>query len=109
MLLSDQQNAQGQNRPGQNTLQASGALTYNDFVYVTYKALRSIDRIQSPQSNGTETIKQLRNYKNITNAAYYRAAFISFIENGLFFDLEFDPTAPAARYQLATVLANIVK
>ena len=95
--------------PNADTLQASGALTYNDFVYVTYKALRSIDRIQSPQSNGTETIKQLRNYKNITNAAYYRAAFISFIENGLFFDLEFDPAAPAARYQLATVLANIVK
>ena len=92
-----------------DAIKAAGSLTNNDFVYVTYKALRSIDRIQSPQSNGIETIKQLRNYKNITNAAIYRAAFISFIENGLFYELEFDPAAPAARYQLATVLANIVK
>ena len=93
----------------EDTIRAAGAMTYNDFVYVTYKALRSIDRILPPQTSGTETIKELRNYKNVTNAAIYRSAFISFIENGLLYDLEFDPTAPAARYQLATVLANIVK
>jgi hypothetical protein len=92
-----------------DALSAEEALTYNDFVYVTYKILRANNKIRSPQSAGTYTIRQIRNHKNIKDAAIYRAAFISFVENGLFYDLEFEPTAAAPRYEFATVLANIIK
>lgn len=92
-----------------DALRAEAALTYNDFVYATYKVLRANDKIRSPQSAGSYTIRQIRNYRNIKDAAIYRAAFISFVENGLFYDLEFDPAAPAQRYEFATVIANIIK
>ncbi|NLB15544.1 MAG: hypothetical protein GX827_01870, partial [Clostridiales bacterium] len=92
-----------------DALRAEAALTYNDFVYVTYKVLRANEKIRSPQSAGSYTIRQIRNYRNIKDAAIYRAAFISFVENGLFYDLEFDPAAPAQRYEFATVIANIIK
>ncbi|NLZ36764.1 MAG: hypothetical protein GX897_04720 [Clostridiales bacterium] len=92
-----------------DALRAEDALTYNDFVYVTYKILRANNKIRSPQSAGSYTIRQIRNYKNIKDAAIYRAAFISFVENGLFYDLEFDPAAAAPRYEFATVIANLIK
>ena len=61
-------------------------LSYNDFVYITYKVLRENDMIESPQKSGSVTLKQLRNNADITSAQIYKAAFASFIENGLFYD-----------------------
>lgn len=83
-------------------------LSYNDFVYILYKALRSENYIKSPKTSGTNTIKDLKNYANVTDSGIYQAAFVSFIENGLFYDYSFNPANDATRLYLATALAKVV-
>jgi len=82
------------------------ALTFNDFTYILYKALRTYSVIKSPMTNGDITIQQISGYQKIKNAAIYRAAFISFVENELFYDLDFNPSGNASRVYLAYALAR---
>lgn len=86
----------------------SDILTYNDFVYITYKTLRAYDIIKSPRSDGSIAIKSIPLYKNIAEAAVYKAAFVAFLENHLFYDLSFDPAQPAARIYLASAVSSII-
>jgi|GEM_PF-6029753 hypothetical protein len=83
-------------------------LTYNDFIYILYKALLEVDYIKSPKGAGSQILKKFTYGKDITNASFYKAAFVSFYENGLLYDINFKPDAEATRVYLATALANAI-
>jgi len=85
------------------------ALTYDDFVYITYRALRSEDLIDTPKTQGSKTIKQLPHYAKITDASIYRAAYVSFLENGLFYDVNINPSNNARRVDLAIAIAAVIE
>jgi len=85
------------------------ALTYDDFVYITYRALRAFDLIKSPRTSGSSTIKQLTHYREIPDASIYRAAYVSFLENGMFYDIHITPSDDARRVDLAIALAAVVE
>lgn len=83
-------------------------LTYNDFVYILYKVLRKADLINTPKSAGYDTLKSFTYNKDITNTSLYKAAFVSFYENGLLYDVNFKPNDPAMRVYLATAIAAVI-
>ena len=83
-------------------------LTYNDFVYVLYKALLKADLIDSPKGSGYATLKKFTYGSDITNASFYKAGFVAFYENGLFYDINFKPDTEATRVYLATALAAVI-
>ena len=85
------------------------ALTYDDFVYITYRALRSEKLIDTPKTQGSKTIKQLPHYAKITDASIYRAAYVSFLENGLFYDVNINPSNNARRVDLAIAIAAVIE
>jgi len=91
-----------------SSIDPTANMTYNDFVCYMYKILRAADLISPPKTAGTTTIKQLVHYKDVTNAAIYQAAFVSFLENGLLYDVNFKPTAEATRAYLATAIAIVI-
>ena len=83
-------------------------LTYNDFIYVLYKALRSVDYIKSPKGEGYKILKKFPYEKNIVNASFYKAGFVSFYENNLLYDINFNPENEATRTYLATAIAAVI-
>jgi len=83
-------------------------LTYNDFVYVTYKALLKADYIKSPRGAGYTTLKKFTYSKDIINASFYKAGFVSFYENALFYDINFKPDSEATRLYLANAIAAVI-
>lgn len=93
---------------GIDHLDTKDNLSYNDFVYVLYKSLRSADYIKSPKGSGYETLKKFTYSSKITNASFYKAGYVSFYENGLFYDLNFNPESDATRAYLATAIAAVI-
>ena len=85
------------------------ALSYDDFVYITYRALRAYDLIDAPKTKGSATIKQLSHYDEIPEAAIYRAAYVSFLENGMFYDINITPSNDVRRVDLAIAIAAVVE
>jgi len=85
------------------------ALSNDDFVYITYRALRTYDLIDAPKSKGSTTIKKLSHYDEIPDAALYRAAYVSFLENGMFYDINITPSNDARRVDLAIAIAEVVE
>ena len=83
-------------------------LTYNDFVYITYKALLKADYIKSPKGSGYNILKKFTYNKDIVNASFYKAGFVSFYENALFYDVSFKPDSEATRLYLATAIAAVI-
>jgi hypothetical protein len=83
-------------------------LTYNEFVYITYLALREADLINPPRKGTDKTLKQLTNWQLIESAALTQAGFASFVENVMFYTLDFNPTKTAPRAYLATALARVI-
>jgi len=84
-------------------------LTYNDFVYALYKALLKADYIKSPKGSGYATLKKFTYGKDITNASFYKAGFVSFYENDLLYDINFQPDTEATRVYLATAIAAVIE
>lgn len=79
-------------------------ITYEEFVYASYKILRANKLISTPKK-GSSTLSQLTYKSEITNKAIYKAAYCSLIENGVLYATTFHPQESANRAYLATMLA----
>jgi hypothetical protein len=80
-------------------------LTYEEMIFACYKIMRAGKLIMIPRKSGSETIKKLKYYNEITDAAKYKSAYASFIENGVLYGLDFRPQDSANRAYLATAVA----
>ena len=83
-------------------------LNYNDFVFIMYIVLREVDYIKQPAPYTKNPLLGLVYRSYIPETANYKSAYISFLQNGLFYGNDFRPDYEASRAYLAYALSAVI-
>jgi Predicted membrane protein len=84
-------------------------LSYEDFSYVTYRALiKTPSVLSSPKNSSKETLGKLKYGSEVTaTPSILRAGIMSLVEAGLFYGSDFHPKAAATRAYAFYMLAQV--
>lgn len=82
-----------------------GDMTYSEFLYVTYKALKG-NNIISNAKQGTKTLKTLTYNSEIPKASIVKASYAALVEKGLCYRIDFKPSAACTRAFMAMALGE---